>query len=364
MNMKKYFVLLFLGLMMLSCKEAEKEEMDVDQVNDAWQTTPIKKVKTADVMGMMQAFQKQWPTRMVREMLEDLKRPEGEKEFVAEYDQNNGFLSFWDGREENPDSDRMEARVWPRSNGHQLFGVNMFEPNAEHQSLLMFYDYDPASKTMTPETNPAMLFTSEFPDAEIWYELYPENNELVVYEYFGNWYGALRHVYPWDGTNFGEPETEFEGISTIMDEYKDSYEVYEMEDFDKYALIDIDKDGQPELWLSTENEENQVVCSIVEGEIELLAGQDYKRHLMFYDGVVGDAGGCGTGCYYSHYVKLNNSTTEFTFGDMQLFNFKTEDMDHEYSKGEEELNQKEGEEILDSFGDVYDPEVTWLPWKH
>ena len=98
-------------------------------------------------------------------------------------------MSFAEGSDD-ADSESMEAHVWQRSNGHQLFGVNMFEPNAEHQSLLMFYDYDPASKTMTPETNPAMLFTSEFPDAEIWYELYPENNELVVYEYFGNWYGA------------------------------------------------------------------------------------------------------------------------------------------------------------------------------
>lgn len=361
--MKKYILCLCIGLMMFSCNESDKPEVNVDQIKDAWLTTPIKKVKSADVLGMVQAFQKQWPTRMGRELFEDLKLPEDEKQFVTEVDKENGFVSYWDGRED-PDSERMEARVWPRSNGHQLFGINLFEPNTEHQSLLAFYDYDPATKTLTPESNPAVEFVSDYPDGEVWYECYPENSDFVVYEYFGNWYGALRHVYPWDGMNFGEPETEFEGISTIMDEYKDSYEVYEMEDFDKYALIDIDKDGQPELWLSTNDEENQVVCSIVEGEVVLLAGQDYKRHLMFYDGVVGDAGGCGTGCYYSHYVKLNNSAPEFTFGDMQLFNFRTDDMDHEYSKGEELLTQQEGEDMLDSFGDLVEPEVKWFPWKH
>ena len=88
------------------------------------------------------------------------------------------------------------------------------------------------------------------------------------------------------------------------------------------------------------------------------------EHGIIYDGVVGDAGGCGTGCYYSHYVKLNNSAPEFTFGDMQLFNFRTDDMDHEYSKGEELLTQQEGEDMLDSFGDLVEPEVKWFPWKH
>ena len=360
--MKKYLLFLILGLMMFSCKENDKPNMSVDEVNASWQITPIKGVKGADVMGMVKAFQKQWPTRMVAELLEDLKHPEEERVFISQYDEKNGFVSYDDPRDD-PDAESMDARVWERSNGHKLFGINLFEPNAEKQSLLAFYDYDPSSKTLTPETNPALLFTSEYPDAEIWYEIYPENNDLVVYEYFGNWYGALRHVYSWDGMNFTDPVTEFEGSTGLINTFKENYDTYEMGDFSKYALIDIDKDGQPEVWLSTDNEEYQLVASIVEGETKLLAGQDYKRHLMFYDGVVGDAGGCGTGCFYARYVKLQDSVIEFEFEDLQSYNFRKDDMDDQYSKDDELLTQQEGDDILESFGEVYDPVVEWRPFR-
>lgn len=360
--MKKYLLFLFVGLMMLSCQESDKPEMTIDQVNDSWQTTPIKKVKSADVMGMVKAFQKQWPTRMVAELMDDLKLPEENRDFISVYDEKNGFMSFNDPTD-NPDAPSWAARVWNRSNGHQLFGINLFDPNSEKQNFLAFYDYDPATKTLTPEANPAMQFKSAYQDAEVWYEFYPENNELVVYEYFGNWYGALRHVYEWDGMNFTGPVTEFEGVSSMFDEFNARYDVYEMGDFTKYTLFDVDKDGQPELWLSTEDEEYQVVMSVVEGEIKILAGNDYKRHMIFHDSVIGDAGGCGTGCYYVHYVKLKNSKPEFEFADMQSYNFKKDDMEHEYSKDDVLLTEQEGEDILESFGESYDPEVEWHPFS-
>lgn len=361
--MKKYLLFLFLGLMMLSCKESNKPNMSVDQLNQSWQTMPIKAGKNADVMDMVKAFQKQWPTRMVAELLEDLKRPEGERDFISEYDQKNGYMNFADPTD-NPDSESMGARVWERSNGHQLFGINLFEPNSEKQNLLAFYDYDPSTKTMTPEVIPAMQFTSDYPDAEIWYEFYPENNNLVVYEYFGNWYGALHHVYEWDGMNFTEPVTEFDGVASMHDEFNARYDVYEMGDFTKYTLFDVDKDGQPELWLSTEDEEYQVVMSVVAGELKILAGNDYKRHLIFHENsVIGDAGGCGTGCFYAQYVKLQNSEPEFEFADMQSYNFRKDDIDHEYTKDETLLTDQEAEDLFETFGDVYDPVVEWHPFR-
>jgi hypothetical protein len=361
--MKKCFLIAgVLCLFMLSCTESEKPIMTVDEIGDSWQTAPINKVKSADVMGMMQAFQKQWPTRCVAALLEDLKLPENERDFISMYDPQYNYMSFASGND-SPDDEHLEARVWQRSNGHQLFGINIFEPNTEKQSLFAFYDYDPSSKTMTPEIIPAMKFTSDYPDAEIWYEIYPEPNDIAVYEYFSSWWGALRHVYSWDGMNFTESVTEYEGTTTIMDLYNQDYDNYNQEEFTKYALLDIDEDGMPELILSNENEECQVVVSIVDGEINMIAGTDFKRHLIFYKGVVGDAGGCGTGCFYAHYTKLNNSAPEFGFGDMQLYNFQTDDMDHEYSLDGELLTGSEGEEIFDSFGEPYDPELNWRPFR-
>jgi hypothetical protein len=362
--MKKCFLIAgVLCLFMLSCKESEKPIMIVDEIFDAWQTTPIKKVSSADVMGMIQAFQKQWPTRCVGALLEDLKLPENEQDFISMYDPQYNYMSFSSGND-SPDDESLQARVWQRSNGHQLFGINIFEPNTEKQSLFAFYDYDPSSKTMTPEIIPAMKFTSDYPDAEVWYEIYPEPNEIAVYEYFGQWWGGLRHVYSWDGMNFTEPVTEFEGISTILDKYHENYDFYDDESFSKYALFDVDKDGMPELVLSNHNDECQVVVSIVEGEIHLLASTDFKRHLIFHkEGVVGDAGGCGTGCFYAHYTKLLNSVPEFEFGDMQSYNFETDKMEDEYNKDGELLTLDEGQEIFDSFGEVYDAELVWRPFR-
>ena len=361
--MKKYLTLLLLGLMMLSCKEGDKPDMSVDQVSELWLSTPIKKVKSPDAMGMMEAFQKQWPTRMGSEWFGELKLPEEERDFICSYDEKNGYLSYVDPRKD-PDAESMAAKVWPRSNGHQLFVVNLFQPTSVKQNLLAFYDYDPATKTLTPETHPAMQFVSDYPDAEIWYEINPKDDELEVYEYFGHWEKSLRHVYQWNGMTFDGPVTEFEGINNILEEFNQNYMTYEMGDFTKYALFDIDEDGEPELWLSTDNEEYQAVLSIVEGEIKMIAGKDFKRHLLFHKDIVGDAGGCGTGCFYVHYTKLLHSAPEFEFEDMQSYNFQTDDMDHEYSKNGEPLTEAEADALFESFGEVLDdPEVEWRPLR-
>ena len=99
------------------------------------------------------------------------------------------------------------------------------------------------------------------------------------------------------------------------------------------------------------------------GKLTLVAGKDYKRHLIFCKGVVGDAGGCGTVCFYARYFKLKNSAPEFEFHDMQSYDFELDDMVHSYAKDEEELTNEEGEAIFESFGEPYDPVVEWHPLK-
>ena len=159
--------------------------------------------------------------------------------------------------------------------------------------------------------------------------------------------------------NFTEPEVVFEGMYEIMDEYYDLYMTYEMGDFSKYALIDIDEDGEPEIWLSTEDEEYQVVLSVVNGEVNILAGKDFKRSLFFYKGIVGDAGGCGTGCYYVQYTQVKNSAPGFVLTNMQLFNYETEGVDDEYYKDGESLTNEEGDALIESFGEPVEPEIEW-----
>ena len=362
--MKKTFLLVCVFCLSLyACKESEKPLMTLDQVNESWKTVPLKVAKNADVKDMVKAFQKQWPTESVAALLKDIELSEDDRQYISEYDPQQGFMSFAEGSDDR-DSETMEARVWKRSNGHQLFSIALSRPSTEVQTLVAFYDYDPDKKTLTPEPDVFTPCPISFVNEELGYELYPEGEEMVAYEYFFNWWSGLRHVYQWNGMTFDGPVTEFEGINNILEEFNQNYMTYEMGDFTKYALVDIDEDGEPELWLSTENEEYQTVLSIVEGEIKMIAGKDFKRHLLFLKDIVGDAGGCGTGCFYAHYTKLLNSAVEFEFEDMQSYNFQTDDMDHQYAKNDELLTEEEGEALFDTFGEVLDaPEVEWRPFR-
>ena len=361
--MKKYaFVLVFLCLAMFACKESEKPIMTIDQVNDSWQTAVIKGVKSDDVMDMVKAFHKQWPTQSVAAFLNDVQLPMEQQRYISTYVPEDGYVLFAEGSDD-PASEGMEAHVWQRSNGHQLFGITFEQRSSQVKSFAAFFDYDPSAKTLTPDTDVAKPYVSSYSNTEVRYSFYPEDGVFVATEYFFNWWSALHHIYSWDGMKFTGPETEIYEVADIMDEFDEEYMTYEMGDFSKYALIDIDEDGEPELWISTEDEEYQAVLSIVEANVTIIAGKDFKRQLIFYKSVVGDAGGCGTGCYYAHYTKLKNSAPEYDFSDMMTYVFETDGVENEYSKNGELLTQEEADEILESFGEPYDPQVEWHPLR-
>lgn len=357
MKNKTLLFVALLGLVMVACKQ-EKPIMTIDQVNEQWQTATIKKVQSDDVIDMVKAFQKQWPTNCVAMYLEDVKLPEAEQQYLSFYDPENNYAMFAEGSDDW-DAEGMEAKIWQRTNGHKLFAIAFDQYSSDVKAFVAFFDYDPAKKTLTPETCLPNSFTPSGYNAIVGY-LLPQYGELIeVNEYFWNWWYPLRHFYEWDGMNFTEPEVVFEGMDEIMDEFYDDYMTYEMDDFSKYALIDIDEDGEPEIWLSTEDEEYQVVLSVVEGEVKILAGQDFKRSLFFYKGVVGDAGGCGTGCYFVQYTILKNSAPESSLNNMQSYNFETDGVDDEYYKDGEAITNEEGDALIESFGEPVEPQVEW-----
>ena len=352
------FALGFLCLFMFSCTEEVKQPISIDQVNAQWQTTTIKGVKSADVMDMMVAFQKQLPTNCVAMFLEDVKLPESERQYLSFYYPEEGYLRFAEGSDD-PDSESMEARVFQRNNGHQLFAITFDQMSSDVQAFAAFFDYDPSKGTLAPETSMANLFTPSHNNVIFSYSFPEYGNVITVSEYFFNWWYPLEHFYNWNGDGFDEPEVYFDGTNEIIDQFNEDYMTYEMDEFSKYALIDIDEDGEPEIWLSTEDEEYQAVLSVVEGEVKLLAGKDFKRSLTFYKGAVGDAGGCGTGCYYTHFTKLNHSAPEFVINCIQLYQYETDDLSYEYWKDGEELSEEEGDAIMESFGEYVEPQVEW-----
>lgn len=348
-----------MSLFVFACANGEKPMVTVDQVHKSWQEVTLKTVKNADVMDMVVAFQKQWPTNAVAMFLEDIKLPEEQQQYLSFYDPKSRYLSFAEGSDDR-DAVEIEAYVWLRTNGHQLFGIELNQQSSAVKAFMAFYDYDPAKGTLVPEKNMADFYTSSYSNVILGYSLDLDNDDLLVNEYFMNWWMPLIHRYHWDGMKFSKPETLFDGMYDALQDYFYEYMTYEMEGFSKYTLIDIDEDGEPEIWVSSDNEEYQGVLSVVEGNAKLIAATDFKRHLIFYKGAVGDAGGCGTGCFYARYTKLKNSAPEYEFTDMTLYNYEKDKTEDEYSVNGETISEKEALKIFESFGDpLDDPKVEW-----
>ena len=99
MKNKTLLFVALLGLVMVACKQ-EKPIMTIDQVNEQWQTATIKKVQSDDVIDMVKAFQKQWPTNCVAMYLEDVKLPEAEQQYLSFYDPENNYAMFAEGSDD------------------------------------------------------------------------------------------------------------------------------------------------------------------------------------------------------------------------------------------------------------------------
>ena len=117
---KSIYFIGMLCLFMVSCngngnktvvKEENKPILTIDQVNESWQTTPIKGVESVDIKDMVMAFQKQWPTQSVAALMEDLKLPEDQRQYITEYYPEFAFMSFAEGSDD-ADAEQMEARLW------------------------------------------------------------------------------------------------------------------------------------------------------------------------------------------------------------------------------------------------------------
>lgn len=360
--MKKLSLLLICcAFVMASCTETPKEIQTIDQVHEQWPAKTIKAPKNADILQLVEAFQKAYPTYSVEQLLKEAPLPEEERQFLVETDMTGGYLSFAEGSDDKS-SESMSAHVWQRNNGHQLLGIVFDQESSQVKTFVALYDYDPKSGKLKPEQ--PLEFTPSYPDAIMGIRLPQEGDELMFNEYYMNWWSSIRHHYAWDGMNFVDPWTEIEAVDEMqLQEDYDSY-FTSSDPVAKYALVDIDEDGEPELLLSSEDEDYQEVYSIVQGQSYYLAGTDYRRSLCFYKGVVGDVGGCGTGCYYSYYTKLENSVPLFNMGWFQLYGFNTdtneEQVEEEFYLNEEEISVEEGRSIHDSFGEPKEINPVWI----
>ena len=180
--------------------------MDMEEVGRGWASRPIKVSNggnTPNIVTLMKAFNEVWNVNVVEGVLNCAKDPNFTKAVDKEYDsttivdRKNGYLCDDSGA---TDSDYMEACVWRRNNGHRLFAIRMGGPTDPEIEVVCFYDYDPATETMTPEASPADTFK---PTHEYYsYNLPHKGKDFIITEYLLEEEDtSLQHVYTWDGQN-------------------------------------------------------------------------------------------------------------------------------------------------------------------
>ena len=129
-------------------------------------------------------------------------------------------------------------------------------------------------------------------------------------------------------------------------------------DFTKFALVDIDSDGIPELWLRTEDEDGAFFCMGGDAP-QLIATENWKIKGNICQHGVLVAGSAGTGAFYAHYVLLENSRVVDNIHYNATLDINTDDMRVEYSRGDKEISIEEGEKVTARLGEAREVEPVW-----
>ena len=260
--------------------------LDNSEVNSQWRTKKIS-VKdggqTPDVVTLLRAFHQALPTWAVSQVLKQADHP-------AKGTRQSGTAAIWDGEEEDDyrilidrrngyadlasqtDIDQTAASVWRKDNGHRIFALSLFQQHENPQNVLCWYDYDPQTKTMTPEKSPLDDFKPSAKGAFVAYELPMTGTDFNIIEYYPS-LPAITHVYKWNRKQFL-----YNGVQMPDFEYRlapDSKSTTRISEsgyaFSHYCLIDPTDSGSPMM----------AFCNFVEGEIGdlMLIGEFKGNHV-------------------------------------------------------------------------------------
>ena len=355
--MKKTF--LILTLIAISVGLSAQKTMTLDQIQNNWQSKnlQVNDASSANILQLVTAFQQVWPTYSGRELIKfaESKTPYDNTDKVV--DLKNGFVLY---SEDDPDAESdevLEACVWNRKNGHKLFAVTLNRMTPSELVVLCFYDYDPATQTLTPEKSLDNLFKPSFPGYRYRPWLPQNGKNLVVKEYFGSI--TITHTYGWDGMKPTRPQVTLDELDRCWAQFRESYYGDERHPFTQYAMIDIDKDGSPEMVLQSDNEEFRAVYSIAL-TINLIAVENGSRFLAFYKNAVGHTGSCGALCMSGVYVILKDSYPKSYLREQSEWNEELEDYtDSDYFLDGQEISKEKGREMVRQLGEPYEPELKW-----
>ena len=136
----------------------EDASTDIGKIVESWKKQPIEvspKEAQANINDFAKAFCNQYnaytPNANMLKYMDDPKKYNEEKEeCIVNNDISAGYIKSFMAYQFDQFT---EMCYWKRPNGHSLVGVYLREEyeTSDPVSEFMFYDYDPATKTMTPD---------------------------------------------------------------------------------------------------------------------------------------------------------------------------------------------------------------------
>ena len=218
--MKKAIILLVCWAVAFGGKGMEADFMPLAAIDGGWKSERIQvddNNEPANLMTLLKAFHTAWPTEAVQSLIDEA----GDRLFVSndvtDCDDCSGhtYLDLEDFNCASYDdgmvgTQRIEARTYERENGHTLFAICLEESGVGQMPFCCFYDYDTATRTMTPEEVPYVGLKRKWSDSRINYYLgFEYDLTLIVHETSPNgedwfhhyYYNGMRHVYHHSGEN-------------------------------------------------------------------------------------------------------------------------------------------------------------------
>ena len=121
-----------------------------------------------------------------------------------------------------------------------------------------------------------------------------------------------------------------------------------------YGLLDIDRDGIPEVSIRCEEPEATVVFSIAGEKPSVLADSFGASEIYYFEHGVGAQGGCGTGCMMGSYAILENSLPTVRFRSYEQYDMNGNLDSSENTIDEKESTPEEVEKLMKKLGESLD----------
>ena len=168
-------------------------------------------------------------------------------------------------------------------------------------------------------------------------------------------------------STISDEKMEVQSTSPTMDvekywsQFQEMYEEGDLDDvhypLTKYAFIDIDEDGNDEVWVRTaDDEDGALFCFDDEEEPQLVITETEGKRLSVAKGWVGNGYPAGGPSYINHYVVLKDSHVECDFTDFQVYE------NHEYYLRDTEITEAEAKKIKDEIKSMGEGKAVTPEW--